>query len=199
MTPFDHEGHAPLPRRLPRAVLRSYVQSVSILVKNAKLQEEHWITEDRRAETEKWSPTQIFMTATGHMNEHNITGIYEIKDEGPQSSAGTYYKICASQPLSMSILQKLFGAKVEVVAQNAWDVAPDFRGEGSSVPFLIYDGATGFHGHTRAGALYYARALEHTLPTIEAQAMSALSVAKLIAERLDWFERKTDSFMGDEL
>ena len=38
---------------------------------------------------------------------------------------------------------------------------------GESTEFLLFDGATGFHGHTKAGALYYTNSLEHSVACIE--------------------------------
>ena len=62
---------------------------------------------------------------------------------------------------------------------------PDYQGRGNSVGYLLYDGATGLGGHTNSGALFYANAIESSLACMEASAIGAKSVAKLVARRLD--------------
>jgi hypothetical protein len=195
--PADHEGHSPLPHRLPAAVSRPFIQSVTTVVKGAVLQKPYWFSEE--AIKSNRMASQILMTSIGKLNNYNLTGIFEIDGES-SDDGGRWYKVCSSQSLSVDILQKFFGPNVQVVAENQWDIAPDHQGDGISTNFLLYDGATGFHGHTRAGALYYPAALEHTLATVETQAMGAMAVAKLIARRLDWIETSHEFFaFGDEL
>jgi hypothetical protein len=142
---------------------------------------------------------------------------------------GCTYKIISSQSLSFGTVQKLFGSDVIIELEYQWEntAAPDYRaGDGGkrrrrrrqqqqqqiydddddddgmvSTDFLLYDGATGFHGHTKAGALYYPRAMELTVSNVETQAMGAKAVANLIAHRLGWFDIKRPSRfnVGDEL
>ncbi|KAL3921887.1 MAG: hypothetical protein SGILL_002509 [Bacillariaceae sp.] len=194
--PVDHEGHSPLPNRLPPAVSRKSIQAVTTVVKEAKLQQSYWFSDKRMSGD--WSPSQMFMTSAGKMNEYNVTGIFEI--HGSKNDIGErWYKVCSSQCLSLDALQKFFGPNVQIVTENQWDIAPDYQGQGTSTNFLLYDGATGFHGHTRAGALYYPAAFEHAMSTPESQAMGALAVAKLIARRLDWIEAAHEFSAGDEL
>jgi hypothetical protein len=197
----DHEGHSPLPRRLPAAVSRPYVKVVTTLVRKATLQKEYWFGD---ATAEEWSPRQIYMTATGKVNEYNVTGVFQVATTSSSTNSntgdGTIYKVCSSQKLSLDILRKFFGPAVEVITEYEWDASPDYQGRGDTTDFLIYDGATGFHGHTKAGALYYPSALELTFPTLEANAMGAKAVAKLIAKRLGWIDFPRAGFdAGEEL
>ena len=77
---------------------------------------------------------------------------------------------------------------------------PDYRGEGNSVQYLLYDGASGLEGHTRSGGLYYPNAIESALACMEASAIGAKSVAKLVAKRLGLVvPTKEGSKKGDEL
>ena len=76
---------------------------------------------------------------------------------------------------------------------------PDYRGRGDATDFLLYDGATGFSGHTDGAALYYPNAMELTFACIELSAMGAKAVAKLAAKRLGWIKLPKVSNMGEEL
>jgi hypothetical protein len=105
----------------------------------------------------------------------------------------------------MEVLTEFFGTGVRIEFEKVWGgrhggATPDYQGSGESTEFLLYDGATGFHGHTKAGALYYTNALEHSLSCMESSAMGAKAVAKLIAKRLEWITHsKQDYAFGDEL
>jgi Prenylcysteine lyase len=202
-----HGGHSPLPLQLPKTVTRPYVPAVTTIVRKATLQREYWLgkkesrnssaTDDPEGATQQlW---QIYMTPRGKADEHNITAVHQLSPV--QSEGGGMYKIISSQSLPLDTLRTLFGRTVEVEYEQRWEAsAPDFRGRGSSTDFLIYDGATGFHGHTRAGAMYYPSAMELTLSNPEAQAMGAKAVANLIARRLGWLETERPRFdAGDEL
>ena len=69
-----------------------------------------------------------------------------------------------------------------------------------NTPFLMYDGAVGFHGHTKSGALYYPNLFELFMPFLEGNAMAALTVANLLADRLEWTAKEDGGFdAGDEL
>jgi len=76
---------------------------------------------------------------------------------------------------------------------------PDYQGTGDSTKYLLYDGATGFSGHTTSGALYYPNAMELTFACVELSAMGAKAVSKLIAKRLSWVEPENSSALGEEL
>ena len=143
---------------------------------------------------------QIYMTAEGMAAEYTITAVHQLSSIGADD-VGCTYKIISSQPLSLDVIRKLFGRTAEVEFEQRWGAAaPDYRGKGTSTDFLIYDGATGFHGHTKAGALYYPSAMELTVSNVEAQAMGAKAVANLIARRLGWLETKRARFdRGEEL
>jgi len=197
----DHEGHSPLPRQLPAVVTRRYIQSVTTIVRNATLQADYWFGQSKvENRTGPWLPRQIYMTAAGKFKEHNVTGIFRIPpSDGTAEDDGAIYKICSSQHLSLDILRKFFGSSVEIEVEHEWHIAPDYQGRGTSTDFMIYDGATGFQGHTKAGALYYPHALDLAFSTLESQAMGARAVAKLIAKRLEWIETFQSFSVGEEL
>jgi hypothetical protein len=188
----NHEGHSPLPRRLPSSVTRPYIQQVTTIVRQATLQKDYWFRgNELDSESGKWSPRQIYMTSVGKSNEHNVTGIYQI--------IPSMYKVSSTDYLPLDIIRKFFGPSAEIEVEYKWDVAPDYRGRGITTDFMIYDGATGFHGHTKSGALYYPRAFDLTFPTIESNAMGAKAVANLIAQRLEWTDQTKHFSAGDEL
>ena len=77
---------------------------------------------------------------------------------------------------------------------------PDYQGQGTTVRYLLYDGATGLEGHTKKGALYYPNAIETALACMEASAVGAKSVAKLLAQRFGLIEPSTKKgHDGEEL
>jgi Prenylcysteine lyase len=77
---------------------------------------------------------------------------------------------------------------------------PDYQGQGTTVKYLLYDAATGLEGHTKKGALYYPNAIETALACIEASAVGAKSVAKLLARRFGWLELAVNKVHdGEEL
>ena len=139
------------------------------------------------------------MTQRGKELVYNITAISEI------SSEAGLYKIFSSNTLPGAAVVTLFGENAVVEYEKVWGgkhggATPDFRGTGLSTEFLLFDGATGFHGHTSSGALYYASAVETALSCVETSAMGALAVAKLVAKRLGWISVSQHSFRaGDEL
>lgn len=192
-TPFGHEGHSPLPHALPAAITRTYTAVVTTIVTNATLQLDHFgIDLDH-------IPRGIYMTPMGKAAEHNVTSISQI------SAKKGMFKVFSTQYLSRKVLESFFGPNVVRSHEKRWGgrhggATPDYQGGGESTSFLLFDGATGFHGHTRYGTLYYPIALEHTLACIESSAMGAKVVAKLIAKRLGWIGSvPTEVGMGDEL
>ena len=77
---------------------------------------------------------------------------------------------------------------------------PDYRGEGTTVGYVLYDGAKGMEGHTNKGALFYPNAIESALACMEASAVGAKSVAKLFARRFKLVTPDVDSSHdGEEL
>lgn len=189
----DHEGHPPLPTKLPKSVTRPYTQVVTTLVKNAKLQIDYFQIDQEHV------PRGIYMTPKGKAAEYNVTAIAQI------ASKDGLYKVFSSQPLGHDTLRLFFGPSVEIEFEKHWGgpyggATPDYQGQGETTGFLLFDGAMGFHGHTTSGALYYTSALEHTFANIELSAMGARAVAKLIAKRLGWVTpTKEDHMMGEEL
>ena len=187
----DHEGHLPLPSKLPQGVTRTYTQVVTTIVRNAELQLDYFGIDPEHV------PRGIYMTPKGKAAEYNVTSIAQIASDG-------IYKVFSSQPLTQETLQLFFGPSVQVEYEKIWGgkyggATPQYKGRGETTGFLLYDGATGFHGHTKSGALYYPNALELTFACIELSAMGAKAVAKLIAKRLEWITpSKPDYGMGDE-
>jgi prenylcysteine oxidase/farnesylcysteine lyase len=191
--PDDHEGHAVLPGIVPPSVSRSYTPVVTTIVRGGILQTNYFsIPEDL-------VPRSIYMTVHGKATTYNVTAISQM------SASEGIYKVFSSMPLSTEVLTEFFGNGVRIEFEKVWGgrhggATPDYQGSGESTEFLLYDGATGFHGHTKAGALYYTNALEHSLSCMESSAMGAKAVAKLIAKRLEWITHsKQDYAFGDEL
>jgi hypothetical protein len=188
----NHEGYSPLPRRLPASVTRPYVQQVTTIVGRAALQKDYWFRQEGLAtQSRHWTPQQIYMTSVGTTNEYNVTGVYQITP--------SMYKVSSSDYLSLETLRAFFGPEVVIETEHKWDVGPNYQGRGVTTDFLIYDGATGFHGHTKSGALYYPNAFDLVFPTIESNAMGAKAVANLIAQRLEWIDTTKHFSAGDEL
>ena len=197
---LDHEGHAPLPRRLPAIVTRPYIEGVTTIVRNAVLQKEYWFSNEKSKNSVDWLPQQIYMTTEGKSIEYNVTGIFEIMSDPDDDMF--IYKVCSSQRLSLEILQQFFGLQVKIEIEHIWNIGPNYQNDGNGITtnFMIYDGATGFHGHTKSGALYYPHAMDTTISTLESNAMGALAVAKLIAKRLEWIKPSASkSGIADEL
>jgi Prenylcysteine lyase len=189
---MDHEGHDVLPRQLDPIATRPYIRIVTTYVEGATLQRDYWFSTTTKATVSNDIPQQILMTSKGKMIESNVTEIINVGDGK--------YKVTSSQALTKDVLQRIFGSDVKVAQTSSHDISPDFRGEYVSTNFLLYDGATGFQGHTNAGALYHPRAMELTIGNnIEMQAIGAKAVAKLLAQRLEWTESTISSYSGDEL
>jgi prenylcysteine oxidase/farnesylcysteine lyase len=198
VTPEDHEGHSPFPKKLPLGASYSYTQVVTTIVREAELQTSYFSIDPEHV------PRGVYMTPRGKASEYNVTSIAQI------SSKDGLYKVFSSQPLPKEALESFFGPAVKVEYEKIWGSAhggatPDYdkiraSGDAQGVPFLLYDGATGFHGHTKSGALYYPNSMELTFACIELSAMGAKAVAKLIAKRLEWLPTARGEFnMGEEL
>jgi prenylcysteine oxidase/farnesylcysteine lyase len=191
--PEAHEGHSALPHKLPAGATRPYTQVVTTILRDAELQTSYFSIDPEH------TPRGIYMTPQGKALEHNVTAISQI------SSQAGLYKVFSSQPLTQDVLASFFGPSVKVEFEKMWGgphggATPDYQGKGDTTGFLLYDGATGFHGHTKSGALYYPNALELTLACTETSAMGAKAVAKLIAHRLEWITPTKGEFgMGEEL
>eukprot|EP00980_Cylindrotheca_fusiformis_P021364 scaffold8240_cov133-Cylindrotheca_fusiformis.AAC.9 len=190
--PSDHEGHIPLPHHLSEAATRPYTQVVTTLVRHVELQLEHFAIDPEHV------PRAVFTTKRGKAAEYNVTAISQI------SAKDNLFKVFSSQPLPLDVLQLFFGPSVEVEYEKTWGgyhggATPDYQGKGDTTDFLLFDGATGFAGHTNAGALYYPNAMELTFACVELSAMGAKAVAKLIAQRVEWVRASESSDLGEEL
>jgi hypothetical protein len=209
--PDSHHGHEVLPQRLPDILTRPYTQVVVTIVRRAILQTDYFSLDidDHNNNAPSMIPQEIYMTAKGMEAEHNVTAIIQlspkdgIDDDG---NLGRLYKVYSSEPLSMDMLQTYFGPQAQVAFQKVWGgphggMVPDYQGQGLTTDFLLYDGATGLHGHTHAGALYFPNALEASFSNMETCAMGAKAVAKLIAKRMEWMAPQSEDStrLGEEL
>lgn len=189
----DHDGHAILPRSLPRAVRQSYTPVATTIVRNGVLQADYFSLPN------DFIPRSVYMTAHGKAMTNNVTAISQV------SASEGIYKVFSSFPLSKELLAEFFGPSVRVEYEKFWGgrhggATPDYEGSGESTEFLLFDAAIGFQGHTKAGALYYTSALEHAVACMETSAMGAKAVAKLVAMRFEWgFQSKSGFGFGDEL
>jgi hypothetical protein len=205
--PEDHEGHVVLPPRLPGTVTRPYIQVVVTIVRQAQLQTDYFSLDNNSSSSNNATsmiPNEIYMTAKGMKAEHNVTAIFQLSSND-NDNGGMLYKVYSSEPLEMDILQTFFGETVQVAFQKVWGgkhggMVPDYQGQGQTTDFLLYDGATGLHGHTNSGALYFPNALEASFSNMETCAMGAKAVAKLIAKRMEWIQTDSeDDSLGEEL
>jgi prenylcysteine oxidase/farnesylcysteine lyase len=193
--PDHHEGHAVLPPKLPGGATRPYTQVVTTIVSNGHLQADYFGLEEEDL------PRGIYMTKKGKAAEHNITAISQVSS----SAEGGLYKIFSSDKLPRKILEMYLGDSVNVEYEKVWGgphggATPDYQGTGRTTPYLLYDGATGLEGHTKAGALYYPNAMELTFAAMEMSAVGAKAVAKLIAKRMEWIGPRSSTYEhGDEL
>ena len=167
---------------------------------------------------------QVFLTSSSY---HTIVAILQITtpsdiapnntrmERGESEASGTssspccYYKVISTERISTDVVHELFGPSAEIEFEHVGAVpnldpsstsVASFGGEVVDTPFLMYDGAVGFHGHTKSGALYYPNLFELFMPFPEGNAMAALTVANLLAGRLEWTPKEGDGFdAGDEL
>lgn len=188
----DHEGHPVLPGKLPRCATKPYTQVATTVVSNAFLRHDYFqILEEKL-------PRSVCMTEVGKLQESNITVVSQIAGDG-------VYKIFSSDVLDSETLDDLFGPSHTVEYVKLWGgqhggATPDYGGGGATVGYLLYDGATGFEGHTQKGGLFYPNAIESALACMEASAVGAKSVAKLVARRFKMVIPDLDtSHDGDEL
>lgn len=189
----DHEGHNVLPKRLPDHAVRPYTQVVTTVVSGATLNHQHFGLEGQDK-----IPRAVCTTERGKAKENDITVISEISGDG-------VFKMFSSNKLDEETLRELFGADHKVEYVKVWGgphggATPDYQGGGGTVGYLLYDGATGLSGHTTSGGLFYASAIESSLACMEASAIGAKSVAKLVARRLDiLIPEKSRKHDGEEL
>ena len=166
---------------------------------------------------------QVFLTSPSY---HTIVAILQIttpsdtipnarRERGESEASSTssspccYYKVVSTERISTDVVHELFGPRAEIEFEHVGAVpnldpssssVASFRGDVVDTPFLMYDGAVGFHGHTKSGALYYPNLFELFMPFPEGNAMAALTVANLLADRLEWTPKEGGGFdAGDEL
>jgi prenylcysteine oxidase/farnesylcysteine lyase len=188
----EHEGHTRLPEPLPESAVRQYTQVVTTVIRNAVLQTQYLNIPENSL------PKSVLMTVAGKTSTFNITAITQISSSG-------VYKTFSDDELPDEVLTKLFGSQYVVVYTKKWGgnhggATPDYQGHGVATSFLLYDGATGFSGHTSSGALYYTSPMEQSsLSSMEICAIGAKAVAKLVAERVRLLQRRVQTDVRDEL
>jgi len=190
----DHEGHGVLPESVPESAIRPYTQVATTVVRKGVLNASYF-----GMDSSALLPRSIVFTAEGKQRTHNITAISQM------SSKEGIYKVFSSDTLSEETLQLLFGPDYVLDYIKLWGgkhggATPDYQGQGVATNFLLYDGATGFSGHTSSGAMYYPVAMEQSsLACMEIAATGAKAVAKLVAERVGLLERRIEEEVRDEL
>jgi prenylcysteine oxidase / farnesylcysteine lyase len=175
------DGHPLMPHPLPDVATRPYTQVVTTLVSQADL------NATRFGLSTKALPRGIYTTEAGKAAESNITAIAQITPEGA-------YKVFSSEKLSDALLHELFGPNHKVEFVKVWGgnhggATPDYRGQGMTMDYLLFDSGVGLKGGVVEGsALYYVNAIEGAMACMELSAIGAKSVAKLVAKRLGLIE-----------
>lgn len=163
------------PTKLPDSVSRPYTQVVTTVVSNATLQGQHFYLENDDL------PRGIYMTQDGRESEGNITAIAQITSDG-------VYKIFSSNELKEETLSRLFGDGYIVEYVKVWGgewggATPNYRGQGKTVKYTLYDSSAQVDGFV-GSVLYYPNAIEASFACMELSAIGAKSVARLAAKRL---------------
>jgi prenylcysteine oxidase / farnesylcysteine lyase len=192
----DHDGHSQLPHPVPDSATRPYTQVVTTIVRDATLNHTVFNVPDPSQ-----MPRSVLMTSNGQISTYSITAITLITKG--------IYKVFSTKRLVPIVIQQLFGVQAIIEYEQIWGgpyggATPDYQAwTGSNTTnFLLYDGAIGFHGHTKSGALYYTNTMEQSaLSCLEISAIGAKAVAKLIAERVGLLHERPDFHddMHDEL
>eukprot|EP00529_Nitzschia_sp_RCC80_P041005 CAMPEP_0113524702 /NCGR_PEP_ID=MMETSP0014_2-20120614/46353_1 /TAXON_ID=2857 /ORGANISM="Nitzschia sp." /LENGTH=182 /DNA_ID=CAMNT_0000422823 /DNA_START=307 /DNA_END=851 /DNA_ORIENTATION=+ /assembly_acc=CAM_ASM_000159 len=138
----DHDGHAPLPRRLPSSVTRPYIPQISTLIRSGVLQEDLVFgsnittTTSSTLVSEESSTSndlrrQVFLTSSSY---HTIVAILQIttpsdiipkarSEKGESESSSTsssssspccYYKVISTERISTDAVHELFGPSAEI-------------------------------------------------------------------------------------
>ena len=184
------DGHTLLPTELSGSAKRPYTQVVTTIVSNGKLNHTRFLLDEENL------PRSIMFTENGKASLYNISAISEITPHG-------IFKIFSQDVLEDSALQSIFGRDARVEVVKIWGgkyggATPDYQGEGTSTPFLLFDAASGLIGHSKS-ALYYTNAMEQSsLACMEISAIGAKAVAKLIAQRLNLLPESVAAY-HDEL
>ncbi|GKY99382.1 hypothetical protein MPSEU_000892900 [Mayamaea pseudoterrestris] len=186
-------GYALPPGGLPEFATRPYTQVTTTVVSSGNLSGELLNIKDEEM------PKSIVLTKEGKASFYNITAITQIK-----GSTGVY-KVFSNNKLGDEELTKLFGRDKKVEYVKLWGgdyggATPQYRGNGMSLPFLLYDGAVNLQGHTSGGAIYYPSSMEQSsLACMELSAIGARAVAKLVARRLGFGSAEASTELRDEL
>jgi prenylcysteine oxidase/farnesylcysteine lyase len=183
--------HKISPSELPNSVTRPYTQVVTTVLSNATLQADHFHLLDAAD-----LPRGIYMTENGNAKEYGITAIGQI-------TSGGVYKIFSSEQLNETTLGMLFEPGYEIEYVKVWGgpyggATPDYRGQGKTVQYLLYDSSAGADGYV-GGALYYPNAIEASFACMELSAIGAKSVARLIAKRFGLIVPQEIQNQSDEL
>lgn len=163
------------PTELPDSVSRPYTQVVTTVVSNATLQGKHFLLDNDDL------PRGIYMTERSRESESGITAISHITSDG-------VYKIFSSNKLEERTLSKLFGYGWKLEYVKVWGgkyggATPDYRGQGKTVKYTLYDSSAQVDGFV-GSVLYYPNAIEASFACMELSAIGAKSVARLAAKRL---------------
>ena len=178
------------PTPLPQSATRPYTQVVTTVMSNATLLGEHFLLPDQDL------PRGIYMTENGKEKEYGITAITQITSNG-------LYKLFSSEELDEKTLNALFAPGYNVEYVKIWGgpyggATPDYRGEGKTMQYLLYDSSAGVE-ENMGGALYYPNAIEASFACMELSAIGAKSVAKLVAKRLGLIVPQATQERSDEL
>jgi hypothetical protein len=174
----SHDGHEVLSPQPPPMATRPYIQVVVTVVSNAHLQRE------RFSKSSQQLPDTIVLAKDGMSMEGNVTTITKLVD------AEGVYRMTSSDQLDESALQKLFGPHVVVEYVKIWGgahggAAPNYLGEGKTMPYLLFDSGAGLEEGTIGAPLYYPSAIETSMAGLGASSIGAKSVAKLASKRLN--------------
>jgi prenylcysteine oxidase/farnesylcysteine lyase len=180
------------PTKLPESVSRPYTQVVTTVISNATLEASHFLMQEHEL------PRGIYMTEKGREEEFGITAISQLTSDG-------VYKIFSGNVLEERALSTLFGYGYVVEYTKVWGgqyggATPDYRGQGASIKYTLYDSSRQVEGF-RGSVLYYPNAIEASFACMELSAIGAKSVARLAARRLGMLvpqENLSDS-VGNEL
>jgi len=185
-------GHSVLRKPLPSIETRPYTSVVTTVVSGV----------DMKALAKHFSlsvdvlPRSILVTENGKRAERNITAVVQV-------SSNRVYKVFSSERLDEETLKDLFGKDYTIEHVKVWGgphggATPDYRGQGQTMDYLLYDSGLGLEGHT-GGALFYANAIEASFACMELSAIGAKSVAKLAARHLKLIDLSSHEASNDEL
>mmetsp|Transcript_14751 Transcript_14751/g.21967 ORF Transcript_14751/g.21967 Transcript_14751/m.21967 type:complete len:606 (-) Transcript_14751:118-1935(-) len=163
---------------LPPSATNDYTEVITTIVSSATVKANYVGLADSKV------PTSIYVTEKGRRME----GINEISCLAEHEIC----KVLSPQRLSTETLENLFGPNHKIEHVKVWGgdfggFTPNYNGgreHAIPTPFLLYDGGLGTKGLAEGSALYYVNSVEASIASMEASAIGAKSVAKLIAQRL---------------